>query len=99
MDDAERGVTVLYCVGDDAEQDEIVFLLELDLLALQLLIDAPEPLDAAADFHNRHLRLEQRGRDLHPELLDQPFGRPSPRIDLRAEPLVSLRLKIPEGQL
>ena len=37
VDDAERGVAVLHAVGDDAQRDEVVDLLELDLLPLQLL--------------------------------------------------------------
>ena len=50
MDDPERGVAILHARGDDAHRQEVVDLLELDLLLLQLLVDAPEPLDAAIDL-------------------------------------------------
>ena len=50
MDDAERGVAVLHRIGDDADGDQVVDLLELDLLPFQLQEDAVEALDAAVDL-------------------------------------------------
>ena len=38
MDDAEHAVAVLDALGDDPQRDEVVDLLELDLLALELLV-------------------------------------------------------------
>ena len=53
VDDAERGVAVLHASGDDAEGDEVVDLVEVDLLPLQLQVDAVEALDAAVDLRAR----------------------------------------------
>ena len=63
MDDAERGVAVLHAVGDDAQRDEVVHLVELDALPLELLADAVEPLQASVHVQHRYLRLAQLGRD------------------------------------
>ena len=64
MDDAERAVTVLHRLRDDAQRDHVVDLIELDLLPLQLLVDAEEPLDPAVDLDDRDLRLGELGRDV-----------------------------------
>ena len=50
VDDAERGVAVLDRLGDDAQRHEVVDLVEVDLLALELLVDAEQALDAAVDL-------------------------------------------------
>ena len=50
MDDAERRVAVLHRLRDDAQRDEVVDALEIDLLALQLQVDAVEALDAAVEL-------------------------------------------------
>ena len=47
VDHAERGVAVLHRIGDDAQGQQIVDLVERDLLALQLLVDRIGALDAA----------------------------------------------------
>ncbi len=99
MDDAERGVAVLHALGDDAQRDEVVDLLELDLLFLELLADAPEALDAAVDLEHRHLRLGELRGDRLLELADEPLGRAALRIDLGAQRFVGLRLEIAERQL
>jgi hypothetical protein len=50
VDDAERAVAVARLVGrDDARGDEVVDLIELYLLALELLPDGEEALDATFD--------------------------------------------------
>src|SRR5215472_6382838 len=99
MYDAERGVTVLDAIGDDSERDEIVNLVELDLLALQFLMDAPETLDAAVDVDDRNLRLAKLGLDGRLEILNQTFGGTAFQIDLDAESLVRLWLEVFERQL
>ena len=86
MNDSQRRVTVLYAVGDDAERNEIVHLLDLDLLAPQFLADAPQALDTAVDLHHRHRRFAQlrdRGVDVarflsdrNPALIRQVAERP-----------------------
>jgi hypothetical protein len=40
VDDAERPVAVLYRLRHDAQRDHVVDLIELDLLLLELLVDA-----------------------------------------------------------
>ena len=59
VDDAERRVAVLHAVGDDAQRHEVVDLIELDALALELLVDAVEALQPAVDLLDRNLRLAQ----------------------------------------
>ena len=73
VDDAERGVAVLHRRRDDAQRDEVVDLLEIDLLRLELQPDAVEALDAAVDADHRHLRLVQLAADVGGELLDHPL--------------------------
>ena len=99
VNDAERPVTVLDAVGDQPERDEVVHLVELDLLPLQLLMDAPQALDAAVHLHDRNLRLAKLGLDGSLEILNQPFGSAAFQIDLDAKGFVRLRLEIFERQL
>ena len=99
VDDAERGVAVPHRAGDDAQRDQVVDLVEVDLLPLQLLVDAEQTLDAPVDLDDRHLRLVELGGDRLPQLLDHPFGGAAPRLDLLAQRLVGLRLEVPERQL
>ena len=99
VDDAERGVAVLHRVGDDADGDEVVDLLELDALALQLQEDAVEALDAAVDLAHRHLRLGQLQRDRALQLLDHALGDAPLALDLGLERLVGPGLERLEGQL
>ena len=49
VDHAERGVAVLDRIGDDAQGQQIVDLVDADLLALHLLVDRVGALDAAFD--------------------------------------------------
>ena len=63
MDDAERRVAVLHRLRDHAQRDEVVDALEVDLLALQLQVDAVEALDAAVEADDRDLRLLELGAD------------------------------------
>src|SRR5262249_53815913 len=74
-------------------------LLELDLLALQLLTDAPEAFDAAVDLGDRHLRFSQLRRERLLELLDHAFSRAPSPVDLRAQSLVFDRLEVSKRQL
>ena len=52
VNDAERRVAVLHALGDDAQRHEVVDLIELDALALELLIDAVEALQPAVDLRD-----------------------------------------------
>ena len=94
MDDAQRGVAVLDRLRDDPQRDEVVDLIEVDLLALQLLVDAEQALDAAVDRDHRHLRLGELRRDRLLQLLDHPLGRAAPALDPRPQRLVGLRLEV-----
>ena len=49
VDHAQRGVAVLHRIGDDAQGQQIVNLVERDLLPLQLLKNRIGALDAAFD--------------------------------------------------
>src|SRR6185312_13366291 len=49
VDDAERGVAVLHGAGDDAQGEEVIDLVDVNALALELLVDAVEPLDPPLD--------------------------------------------------
>ena len=75
MDNPERGVTVLHRLRDDTQRHEVVDLIQIDLLAPQLLVNAEQALDPAVDVDDRHLRLGELRRDVLRQLLDQPFGR------------------------
>ena len=99
MDDAERRVTVLHAFGHDPERDEVVHLLELDLLPPELLMDAPETLDASVDLDDRDLRFGELAGDRRLQLLDEPLGRAPLGVDADAERLVGLRLEVAERQL
>src|SRR5215207_8524305 len=75
VDDAEGAVAVARLVGrDDARGDEVVDLVELDLLALELLPDGEEPLDAPLDRDEgdaglAHLLLDALGHRLKERLV------------------------------
>ncbi len=79
MDDPERRIAVLHAAGDHAQRDEVVDLIEqVDLLALELLMDRPEALDAPVDRDDRNLGVgERRGSMLLAQVLDEALGRPS----------------------
>ena len=49
VDHAQSAVAVFYRVGNDAEREQIVHLIERDLLALDLLIHGKSALDASID--------------------------------------------------
>ena len=56
MDGAQSGIAVLNALGDHANANEIVDLVELQLLFLHLVENAPEVLRAARDFRiDEHL--------------------------------------------
>ena len=93
VDDAERGVGVLHRIGDDADRDQVVDLLELDLLPFELEEDAVEALDAAVDLAHRHLGLGQLLRDRPLQLLDHALGDAPLVLDLGLERLVGDRLE------
>ena len=99
MDDAERGVTILHRRRDDAQRDEVIDLLEIDLLGLELQPDAVEALDAAVDADHRHLRVVQLRGDVGGELLDHPLRRQALGLDAGVERLECGRLEITERQL
>mgnify|MGYP003694370853 CR=1 FL=1 len=101
MDDAERRVAVLDAVGDDAQRDEVVDLLELDLLPLELLADAPQTLDAAVDLGSTGTcaSAQLRGRSSVFSSSISPSVWRRSRVDLMRSCFVGLRLEIPERQL
>ena len=49
MDQAEDCIAILHGLGDDADREEIVYLIHGDALALQFLIDGVQALDAPVD--------------------------------------------------
>ncbi len=99
VDDAERGVAVLDRLGHDAERDEVVDLIEVDLLALELLVDAEQALDAAVDRDDRHLRLGQLRRDVLLQILDHALVGLAPALDARPQGFERPRLEVLERQL
>ncbi len=99
VDDPERGVAVLDRLGQDAQRDEVVDLVEVDLLLVELLPDAVETLDAAVDVRVGHLRFVELGGDGGLQLVDVALRHPAPGRDTRSQGLVRLRLEVPEAQL
>ena len=99
MDDAERRVAILDAVGDDAERHEVVYLIELDTLALELLVDAVEALQAPVNLLERNLRFAQFRRDRLFEVVDFGFGGFPLALHLGRERLIAGRIEVPERQL
>ena len=92
-------VAVLDGLRDHAQRDEVVDLVERNLLALQLLVDRPEALDAAVDRDDRNLRLLELRLELRAQLVDQPLGRRALGFDLLPQRLVGRGLEVAERQL
>ena len=95
----ERAVHVLHRVGDDADRDEVVDLLELDLLSPQLEEDAVEALDPALDLRDRDMRLVQLQANGPLELLDDALGDAALVFDPGLERGIGARVGRLEGQL
>ena len=64
MDDAEGGVAAPHRVGDDAQGEQVVDLVDADLLPLELLVDRVGAFDAAFDFGGNALAAELVGHRL-----------------------------------
>ena len=92
-------VAVLHRIGDDADGDQVVDLLELDLLALQLEEDAVQTLDASLDLAHRNLRFVELEPDGPLQLLDRPLGHAPAALDLERERRVRARVGGLERQL
>ena len=99
VDDAQGGVAVPDGVGDDPDGQEVVDLLQVDLLALELQVDAVETLAAAADLDDGNLRLLQPGRHGAAEFVEQALGRLAPPLDAHLQGLVHLGLEVLERQV
>ena len=82
-----------------SQRHEVVHALEVDLLALQLEVNAVEALDPSVEIDNGHLRLFQLHADRPGQLLDHTLRERPPALDLGPESLVRLRLDIPEREL
>ncbi len=59
MDDAQRGITVLHRIGNDAHGEQVVHLIERDLLPLQLLKHGIRALLASIDARRNTLARQQ----------------------------------------
>ena len=92
-------VAVLDRLRDHAQRDEVVDPLEIDLLALQLEMNAVEALDAAVELNDRHLRVLELGAERARQLVDDRLGALALGLDLGAQRFVGLRLEILERQL
>ncbi len=99
MDDSKSRVAIPDRFGDDAKRDEIVDLLEIDFLALELLMNAVQSLDAAVNLHDGNLCFVQLDGDRPLEILNQGPGSSDLQLDLRAKSFVHLGLQILERQL
>ena len=99
VDDAQRRVAVLYGLSHDPQRDQIVDLLEVDLLTLQLLPDAVQPLDAPVDLQDWHACGLERARDRASELLDSILRRPALAVDALPERFVDFRFQVLEREV
>ena len=99
VDDAEGRVAVLHRPGDDAQRDEVVDAVEVDLLPAELEVDAVEALGPPRNLDDGDLGLLELGDDRLPQLLDDPLARLPALLDPVAERLVRLRLEVAERQL
>ena len=98
MDDAKRRVAVLDAIGNDAERHEVVHLIELDALALQLLVDAVEALQASVDRLDGHLGLAQLRGDRLLEVLDLDLGGLALALDFGGQRLITGGIEVLERQ-
>src|SRR5207344_1106085 len=92
-------VAVLHAPGDHAQREKAVDLIAQHLLALELLTDRPQTLDAAVDRPDRQLRLVELRREAFPQLVDQALARAPLAVHLLAKRLVRRRLEVPERDL
>ena len=100
MDDAEHGVAVLHVPGDHPQRQEVVDLIERDVLALQLLMDRPEALDAALDRPPRESALHPAsGRSRLRSSSTRPSVARRRVSTCCRSALVRGRLDVPERQL
>ena len=88
MDDAQCGVAVLYRIGHDAKRNQVVDLVEIDLLTLELLVDAEKTLDPAVNHDHRNLRVGELRRNRFLQLLDHPYVGPATAFNPRAQGFV-----------
>src|SRR5688572_11138433 len=99
VDDPERRIAVAHGAGDDAHGHEVVHLLEFDLLANELAMNAVEALDPAVEVDDRYLSFfELRFQRLR-EVADDAFGMLALGLDLLVKRLVRLGLERLERQL
>src|SRR5215204_6189897 len=99
MNDAKRRVTVLDRLCGHTERDEIVDPLEIDLLTLQLVVNAEEAFDAAVQRDDRNLGVLELRTQRACQLVDHGLRALALGLDLRAERIVRLRLEVFERQL
>ena len=99
MDDAQCRVAVLHGLRGDAQRHEVVDALKIDLLPLQLQMNAVEALDAAVEMHDGHLRVIELDANRPGELLDDALRVLALALYLGAERLVGFRLEVPEREL
>ena len=57
MDDAQRGITVLYRFGNNANRHQVVDLIDSDALATDPLVDRVEPFDSLLEMDHAYTRL------------------------------------------
>ena len=83
VDHAERGVAVLYRVGNDADRHHVVDLLDGDLLPFHLLVDGVSAFEAALDARRNaltpQLPLNHLADAIQKLLVSLPVGFDSPR--------------------
>jgi hypothetical protein len=99
VNDAERRVAVLHRLRDDAQRDEVIDALEIDLLPLELQMNAVEALHAPVNANDRNLRFVQLGLDFLREVVNDFLGELPLAFNPGTKRLIRLRLEIPEGEL
>ena len=98
VDDPERGVAIPDRLRHDPQRHEVVDLIEIDLLAFELLVDAEQALDAAVDGNHRNLRVGELGRDVLLQVFDHALVGLAPAFDAGAKGFERARLEVLERQ-
>src|ERR1051326_6035223 len=100
MDHTQRGVTVTHLVRcDDANGDEVVNLIEIDLLRPQFLPDLIEPLHPSLDADKRHYRFGHLLFDTRRHDTEKRLVLRAPFFELFREFAIVFGMKMAKGKV
>ena len=98
VNDAQGGIAIFHAVGEDADSQQVVNLIDADLLPLQLLPDAEQALDAPVDARRDGMLL-QLGIDQRAHLFQEFLADLAPALDRLFHVLEGLRFEMAKRQV